>query len=79
MPGSPGLPDGIFSNLKIPFWVQFGGTCNGRYWYMLWPFGIFVAMWYILCLFGIFSPVWYVVPRKIWQPCGSLLFVSLGK
>jgi hypothetical protein len=61
---------------KISFWVNFGGPCNGRCWYILWPFGIF----YVL-LFGIFGghmeyfmviwyifPFWYVLPRKIWQP-----------
>jgi hypothetical protein len=60
---------------KIPIWVNFGGSSNGkcRYlyvnlvdfmatWYSLWPFGIFKVIWHI------FSPFWYVVPRKIWQP-----------
>jgi hypothetical protein len=36
-----GLPDGIFSNQKIPIWVNFGGSCNGRCWYILWPFSLF--------------------------------------
>jgi hypothetical protein len=26
--GRAGLPDGIFSNPKIPIWVNFGGPCN---------------------------------------------------
>jgi hypothetical protein len=26
---------------KIPKWLNFGGTCNGKYWYILWSFGIF--------------------------------------
>jgi hypothetical protein len=25
---------------KIPIWVNFGGSCNGRCWYILWPFGL---------------------------------------
>jgi hypothetical protein len=40
---------------KIPIWVNFGGSCNERCWYILWLFGIFygqlvyfVAIWYIL-------------------------------
>jgi hypothetical protein len=46
---------------KIPVWVNFGGSCNGRCWYILRPFGPIsghfvycVAIWYILWLFGIF-------------------------
>jgi hypothetical protein len=45
-----GLPDGIFS--KIPLWVNFGESCDGKrfyghlvhfttIWYILWPFGLF--------------------------------------
>jgi hypothetical protein len=26
---------------KIPIWVIFGGSCNGRCWYILWTFGLF--------------------------------------
>jgi hypothetical protein len=26
----PGLPDGFIFKPKIPFWVNFGGSCNGR-------------------------------------------------
>jgi hypothetical protein len=26
---------------KLLFWVNLGGSCNGRCWYILWPFGIF--------------------------------------
>jgi hypothetical protein len=36
----PGLPDGIFSNPKIPIWANVGGYCNGRCWYMMWPLGL---------------------------------------
>jgi hypothetical protein len=48
---------------KIQIWVNFGSTCNGRFWYILWPFGTFsdhvvyfIALWYILWSFGIFRP-----------------------
>jgi hypothetical protein len=26
----PGLPDGFFSDQKIPLWVYFGGPWNGK-------------------------------------------------
>jgi hypothetical protein len=39
---------------KIPIWVNFGGNCKGRYWYILWPFGLLTPICYILCPFGIF-------------------------
>jgi hypothetical protein len=35
----PGLPDVIFSNQKIPIWVNFGVSCNGC-WYIICPFGL---------------------------------------
>jgi hypothetical protein len=34
----PGLPDGIFSDQKVAIWVNLGGSCNGRCWYILWIF-----------------------------------------
>jgi hypothetical protein len=50
---------------KIPIWVNFGGSYNGRCWYILWPFDYFkghlsyfvdfIIIWYI-CF-----PFWYVV------------------
>jgi hypothetical protein len=43
---------------KVPIWVNFGGSCNGRYWYILWPFGQ-----HILQPFGIFVPIWYIFSR----------------
>jgi hypothetical protein len=49
---------------KIPIWVNFGGSYNGRCLYIICPFGLFygylvyfVALWYILWLFGIYFPV----------------------
>jgi hypothetical protein len=53
---------------KIPIWVNFGGSYNGRckaIWSILLPFGILYGY------FGIFFPFWNVVPRKIWQSCGG--------
>jgi hypothetical protein len=45
---------------KNPIWVNFGGSCDGRCWSIIWQlgllFGYFVAVWYILWLFYIFSP-----------------------
>jgi hypothetical protein len=35
----PGLPDGFILTPKIPIWVYFGGYWNGKYWYILRPFG----------------------------------------
>jgi hypothetical protein len=40
---------------KIPVWVNFGGCCDGRFWYILWPFGIFYGRQSYLLLFGIFK------------------------
>jgi hypothetical protein len=35
---------------KIPIGVNFGGSCNGRCWYTLWPFGLFCGhLVYIFC------------------------------
>jgi hypothetical protein len=55
---------------KIPIWVNFGGSCNGRCWYILWPFGMFygillyfTAIWYTLWPFGIFYGHWVYFHR----------------
>jgi hypothetical protein len=29
---------------KIQIWVNFGGTCNGRCWYILWTLGLFYSL-----------------------------------
>jgi hypothetical protein len=59
------LPDGIFSNQKIPIWVNFGGSCNGKCLYILWPDRLFYGF-----IFGIFCGhfvyfiiIWYIFPR----------------
>jgi hypothetical protein len=60
---------------KIPFWVNFGGSCNGKCWYILWPVGLFYghmdyfrAIWFILLPFGLFYchlvyfvAIWYIL------------------
>jgi hypothetical protein len=63
---------------KIPNWVNVGGSCHGRFWYILGSFGKFTghfvyfkAIWNILWPIGILSPFWYIVPRKIWQLCSQ--------
>jgi hypothetical protein len=69
----PGLPDGLFSNQKIPIWVNFGGSCNGLVHFMglfydYWVY--FVAIWHISHMYGhlvYFFPFWYVLLRQIWQ------------
>jgi hypothetical protein len=58
-----GLPDGLFSNQKVPIWVNFGGSCTenlGTFWSILLPLEIFyghlvyfVVIWYIFPRFGI--------------------------
>jgi hypothetical protein len=72
------LPDGLFSNSKIPIWVNFGGPLNGKGWYVLRSVGIFynrlvyvMAIWYIFWQFGklgilgilvYFLVFWYISP-----------------
>jgi hypothetical protein len=58
-----GLPDDIF-NPKIPIWVNFGGSSNGRCWYILWPYGLYycdlvyyVDIWYLHIMV-----IWYIFP-----------------
>jgi hypothetical protein len=49
----PGLPDGSFSDQKIPIWVNFGGSCNGRYWYIFGHAVYFTAIRHFLWSFCI--------------------------
>jgi hypothetical protein len=57
---------------KIQIWVNIGGSCNGRCWYILRRLVYFTAILNILRPFCNtlvhFFPFWYFVPRKIWQP-----------
>jgi hypothetical protein len=45
---------------KIPIWVNFGGSYDGRCRYILWTFGLHILRTFgILCgTFGLFSHVW---------------------
>jgi hypothetical protein len=70
---------------KIQIWANFGGSCTGRCWFILWTRGPFwghfldfMDISYSLWLFGIFFPFWYFVPRKIWQPCKARLSNEQG-
>jgi hypothetical protein len=65
----------VFSYQKIPICVNFGGSSNGKCWYILCTFGqfsghlvYFMSSWYIFPRLVHFYPFWYVVPRPIWQP-----------
>jgi hypothetical protein len=47
---------------KIPVWVNFGRSCNGRCYYILWPLDIFygqlvnfMTIWYVHCVV-----LWYI-------------------
>jgi hypothetical protein len=69
----PGLPDGIFFTPKIPNGVNFGESCKGGCWHILWPSGPLYGhlVYFVVFLWssGNFFPFWYVEGRKIWQPC----------
>jgi hypothetical protein len=41
---------------KIQIWVSFGGSCNGRYWYILWTLGPFYSL--LLYLMDIWYSSW---------------------
>jgi hypothetical protein len=60
----------VFSNQKIQIWVNFGGSCNGRWvyfmdiWFILWTFGVFCGN--LVCIFYehlvYFVVIWYIYP-----------------
>jgi hypothetical protein len=63
----PGLPDGMFSNQKIPIWVNFGGNCNVDVGIFHGFLAYFTGIWLILRTFGIFHghlvyfmDIWYI-------------------
>jgi hypothetical protein len=49
-----------FCKPEIPIWVNFGGSCNGRCWYILWPF----CQFYIHLIY--FMAIWYIYSIAIW-------------
>jgi hypothetical protein len=69
---------------KIPNWVIFGGSCNGRCWYILGLVGLFyshgkyfMAIWYILWpLFYIFGILYQ---EKSGNPSRIQCLIQLGK
>jgi hypothetical protein len=47
---------------KIPIWINFGGPCDGRCWYILWPFGLFYG--HLSILYGLlvyFMAIWSIL------------------
>jgi hypothetical protein len=46
---------------KIPIWANFGGSCYGKSWYILRPFGLFYSLW------KYFKAIWYIF-------CGNLVY-----
>jgi hypothetical protein len=74
---------------RMPIWVNFGGSCIGRCWYLLWPFGpfrgcwvYFTAIWYILRQDGIFygnlvyfTAIWYIC-RQFGIFYGTLVYLT---
>jgi hypothetical protein len=42
---------------KIQIWVNFGGSYNGKFWYILLPFGLFYCYW------KYFMDIWYIFRR----------------
>jgi hypothetical protein len=48
---------------KIPIWVNFRGSCDGRCWCILWPFVRFDGHLAIFSSFLVhFMVIWYVFP-----------------
>jgi hypothetical protein len=57
---------------KIQIWVNFGGPCSGRCWYILWTFGLCtlrpLVIFYghlVYALYGhllYFMDIWYIFP-----------------
>jgi hypothetical protein len=48
---------------NIPIWINFGGPCDRRCWYILWPFGLFdghLAIFYGVLVYFMVS--WYIFP-----------------
>jgi hypothetical protein len=53
---------------KLSIWGNFGGSCNGSCWYILWPFDLFyghlVYFFATLYIYGIFFPVLVCCTKK---------------
>jgi hypothetical protein len=57
------LPDGTFSNQKIPIWENFEGPGKENIGTFYAPLEYITAMWYILCPFGNLVAIWHIFPR----------------
>jgi hypothetical protein len=53
---------------KIPILVNFGGSCNGKCWYILWPFGLFYGhlVYFTYGRLVYLMVIWYILPMAIW-------------
>jgi hypothetical protein len=47
-----------FRTKKIPIWVNFGGSCNGTSWYIVWPLSLFYN--YLISLMVIWCISWSI-------------------
>jgi hypothetical protein len=46
---------------KIPIWVNFGGSCNGTSWCILWPFGpLYNYLVYFRVIWYTFGSFWHI-------------------
>jgi hypothetical protein len=72
IPPKPGLPDGICSNQKSRFGLNFGGSCDGRCCYILWPSVNYLAIWYILWSFCTFFQFGVLYQKKSGNPGRNL-------
>jgi hypothetical protein len=74
----------LYFQAKIPIWVNYGGSLNGKGWCIIWPFGIYVdiwAIWYRYCpRFGIVcqeksgNPGEQIGLKRCCRKCGPIRF-----
>jgi hypothetical protein len=67
-----------FFKSKIPVWVNFGGSCNGRCWYILLPFGLFYVYIFGICCGHLvyFKVIWYIL--QLFGICyGNLVYFTV--
>jgi hypothetical protein len=49
---------------KIPNWANLEGPCNGRCWYILWPFSLLYGYFvYAVVIMVYFVVIWSIFPR----------------
>jgi hypothetical protein len=59
----PGLPDGLYSNQKIPIWVNLVGLGMENDGIFYGRLEYFTVIWYILRTFGNIVVIWYIFSR----------------